>query len=185
LKKPIIITAVLIIILAIIMGSSYNSLVALNESVDGKWSQVENNLQRRADLIPNLVATVKGYAAHEEDIMNEIADARSRLVGAGSVADKAEANEELTSALARLLVVVENYPNLKADANFRHLQDELAGTENRIAVARKDYNDAVQVLNARVKSFPTVIWARMFGFSAREYFEAEDSAQKAPQVEFD
>lgn len=184
-KKPIIITAVLIIILAIIMGSSYNSLVALNESVDGKWSQVENNLQRRADLIPNLVATVKGYAAHEEDIMNEIADARSRLVGAGSVADKAEANEELTSALARLLVVVENYPNLKADANFRHLQDELAGTENRIAVARKDYNDAVQVLNARVKSFPTVIWARMFGFSAREYFEAEDSAQKAPQVEFD
>lgn len=184
-KKPVIITAVLIIILALIMGSSYNSLVALNESVDGKWSQVENNLQRRADLIPNLVATVKGYAAHEEDIMNEIADARSRLVGAGSVADKAEANEELTSALARLLVVVENYPNLKADANFRHLQDELAGTENRIAVARKDYNDAVQVLNARVKSFPTVIWARMFGFSAREYFEAEDSAQKAPQVEFD
>ncbi len=184
-KKPIIITAVIIIILSLIMGSSYNSLVALNETVDGKWSQVENNLQRRADLIPNLVSTVKGYAAHEEDIMNEIAAARSRLMGSGSVADKAEANAELDSALSRLLVVVENYPNLKADANFRHLQDELAGTENRIAVARKDYNDAVQVLNARVKSFPTVIWARMFGFSERDYFEAEDSAHKVPQVEFD
>lgn len=184
-KKPIIITAVIIIILALFMGSGYNSMVALNESVDGQWSQVENNLQRRADLIPNLVSTVKGYAAHEEDIMNEIAGARSRLMGAGSVANKAEANAELDSALSRLLMVVENYPNLKADANFRQLQDELAGTENRIAVARKDYNDAVQVLNARVKSFPTVIWARMFGFSDRDYFEAEESAQKVPQVEFD
>ena len=181
-KKPVIITAVVIIILALIMGSSYNSLVALNESVDSKWSQVENNLQRRADLIPNLVATVKGYAAHEEDIMKEIADARSRLVGSGTVADKAAADAELNSALSRLLVVVENYPNLKADANFRHLQDELAGTENRIAVARKDYNDAVQVWNSRVKRFPTVIWARMFGFSDREYFEADDSAQKVPDV---
>jgi len=184
-KKSIIITAVIIIILSLWMGSSYNSLVALNETVDSKWSQVENNLQRRADLIPNLVATVKGYAVHEEDIMNEIAAARSRLVSSGSVAEKAEANAELNSALSRLLVVVENYPNLKADANFRQLQDELAGTENRIAVARKDYNDAVQVLNTRVKSFPTVIWARMFGFTEREYFEAEESAQKVPQVEFD
>jgi LemA protein len=183
-KKPIIITAVVLIILALIMGSSYNSLVALNESVDAKWGQVENNLQRRADLIPNLVATVKGYAAHEEDIMNEIADARSRLVGSGSVAEKAEAEAELSSALSRLLVVVENYPNLKADANFRQLQDDLAGTENRIATSRRDYNEAVRVLNARVKSFPTVIWAKMFGFSAREYFEADDSAQKVPQVEF-
>jgi LemA protein len=135
-KKPIIITAVVLIVLALIMGGSYNSLVALNESVDAKWGQVENNLQRRADLIPNLVATVKGYAAHEEDIMNEIADARSRLVGSGSVAEKAEAEAELSSALSRLLVVVENYPNLKADANFRQLQDDLAGEggENEIAL---------------------------------------------------
>lgn len=183
-KKPIIITAVVLIILALIMGGSYNRLVALNESVDAKWGQVENNLQRRADLIPNLVATVKGYAAHEEDIMNEIADARSRLVGSGSVAEKAAADAELNSALSRLLVVVENYPNLKADANFRQLQDELAGTENRIATSRRDYNEAVRVWNARVKSFPTVIWARMFGFSDREYFEADESAKKAPQVEF-
>ncbi len=182
-KKPIIITAVVLIILALIMGGSYNRLVALNESVDAKWGQVENNLQRRADLIPNLVATVKGYAAHEEDIMNEIADARSRLVGSGSVAEKAAADAELNSALSRLLVVVENYPNLKADANFRQLQDELAGTENRIATSRRDYNEAVRVWNARVKSFPTVIWARMFGFSDREYFEADESAKKAPQVE--
>lgn len=183
-KRPVLITAVVILILALVMGNSYNSLVGLNESVDSSWSQIENQLQRRADLIPNLVATVKGYAVHEEGIMNEIADARSRLVGSGSVADKAAADQELSGALSRLLVVVENYPNLKADANFRQLQDDLAGTENRIAVARKDYNDAVQVWNARVKRFPTVMWAGMFGFSGRDYFEAQDSSKDVPKVEF-
>jgi LemA protein len=145
---------------------------------------VENQLQRRADLIPNLVATVKGYAAHEETILSNIADARSRLVGAQGAADKAAANEELNTALSRLLVVVENYPNLKADANFRQLQDELAGTENRLAVARKDYNDSVQVFNAKIKTFPNVIWAGMLGFEPREYFKAEAAAKSSPKVDF-
>ncbi|MEN6351454.1 MAG: LemA family protein [Syntrophomonas sp.] len=165
-------------------AGSYNSLVGLNESINGKWSQVENQLQRRADLIPNLVATVQGYASHEEGILKNIADARSRLVGAQGVADKAAANNELTNALSRLLVVVENYPNLKADANFRQLQDELAGTENRLAVARKDYNDAVQVYNAKIKTFPNVIWAGMMGFTPRDYFKAEESAKSVPKVDF-
>ncbi len=144
----------------------------------------KNQLQRRADLIPNLVATVKGYAAQEKEILNNIADARSRLIGAQGAADKAAANEELNSALSRLLVVVENYPNLKSDANFRALQDELAGTENRLAVARKDYNEAVQVFNAKIKTFPNVIWANMLGFGPREYFKAEASAQAPPTVDF-
>ncbi|MDD2621024.1 MAG: LemA family protein [Syntrophomonadaceae bacterium] len=183
-KKTGLIVLAVVVLLAIMASSGYNNLVALNESVDGKWSQVENNLQRRADLIPNLVATVQGYASHEEAIMNNISDARSRLAGAGSIADKAAANEELSSALSRLLVVVENYPNLKADANFRQLQDDLAGTENRIAVSRKDYNDAVQVYNARIKSFPTVVYANMLGFGEREYFKADEGAKDVPKVDF-
>jgi LemA protein len=166
-----------------IMGS-YNNLVNLNESVNGKWSQIDVQLQRRADLIPNLVATVKGYAAHEQEIMNNLADARSKLIGAQGVADKAAANEELNSALSRLLAIVENYPNLKADTQFRQLMDELAGTENRIAVARKDYNDSVQVYNAKIKTMPTRLWAGMLGFGPREYFQAETGAQTVPQVQF-
>lgn len=183
-KKGWIIAVAVIVVLGIMLAGSYNSLVSMNEDINSKWGQIDNQLQRRADLIPNLVSTVKGYAKHEETILNNIADARSRLVGAGSVAEKAAANEELNSALSRLLVVVENYPNLKADANFRQLQDELAGTENRISVARKDYNDSVQVYNAKVKSFPTVIWARMFGFEPREYFKAEGAAKEVPKVDF-
>jgi LemA protein len=182
-KSGIIIIAVIALLLFWSIGS-YNNLVNLNESVNGNWSQVENQLQRRADLIPNLVATVKGYAAHEETILNNIADARSRLIGAQSAADKAAANDQLSSALSRLLVVVENYPNLKADANFRQLQDELAGTENRLAVARRDYNNSVQTYNARIKTFPNVIWANMMGFGPREYFKAESSAQSNPKVDF-
>ncbi|MGI5920502.1 MAG: LemA family protein [Syntrophomonadaceae bacterium] len=182
-KSGIIIIAVIALLVFWGIGS-YNSLVGLNESVNGKWSQVENQLQRRADLIPNLVATVKGYAAHEEDILNNVADARSRLIGAQGAADKAAANEQLSSALSRLLVVVENYPNLKADANFRQLSDELSGTENRLAVSRKDYNDAVQTFNAKIKTFPTVIWANMLGFEPREYFKVEAGAKATPQVDF-
>lgn len=183
-KKTWLIIIAVIAVLLLMAAGGYNNLVGLNESVNGKWSQVENQLQRRADLIPNLVATVQGYASHEEDILNNIADARSRLVGAQGVADKAAANDQLTSALSRLLVVVENYPNLKADANFRQLQDELAGTENRLAVARKDYNDAVQVYNARIKTFPSVLWAGMMGFGPRDYFKAEESAKSVPKVDF-
>lgn len=183
-KKLWIIILAVVVLLGFSTMGNYNNLVNLNETVNGKWSQIEVQLQRRADLIPNLVATVKGYAAHEESILDNIADARSRLVGAQGVAEKAEANEELSSALSRLLVIVENYPDLKADANFRQLQDDLAGTENRIATARKDYNDSVQGYNTRIKTFPTAIWAGMMGFSPRDYFEAEDSANNVPQVEF-
>lgn len=182
-KTWIIVLAVLALLVFSGIGS-YNSLVKMNENVDGKWSQVENQLQRRADLIPNLVATVKGYAAQEKEILNNIADARSRLVGAKGAADKAAANDALSSSLSRLLVVVENYPNLKSDANFRQLQDDLAGTENRIAVSRQDYNEAVQVYNARIKTFPNVIWANMMGFEPREYFKAEAGAKEAPEVKF-
>jgi LemA protein len=145
---------------------------------------VENQLQRRADLIPNLVATVEGYAVHEEGIFKELANARSRMMGAGGPAEKAAADQQFTSALSRLLVVVENYPNLKADVNFRQLQDELAGTENRLAVARMDYNNAVQAFNTRIKRFPTMLWVRMLGFEPYEYFEAQEGAQQVPTVKF-
>jgi LemA protein len=183
-KKVWIIVLAVIVLLGFSVMGSYNGLVSLNESVNGKWSQVDVQLQRRADLIPNLVSTVQGYAAHEQGILNNIADARSRLVGAQGVDNKAAANEELSSTLSRLLVIVENYPNLKADANFRQLQDELAGTENRIAVSRKDYNDSVQIYNAKIKTLPNSIWAGMLGFSPREYFQAEASSKVVPKVEF-
>ena len=183
-KKVWIIVLAVVLLLGFSAIGSYNGLVGLNESVNGKWSQIDVQLQRRADLIPNLVSTVQGYAAHEQAILKNIADARSRLVGAQGVADKAAANEELSSTLSRLLVVVENYPNLKADANFRQLQDELAGTENRLAVARKDYNDSVQVYNAKIKTFPNAMWAGMLGFSPREYFQADAASKTVPKVEF-
>ena len=182
-----IVLGIIILVAVILIGygvSSYNNLVTANENIDAKWSQVENNLQRRADLIPNLVSTVKGYAAHEQEIFTAIAEARSKLIGAKGVDEAAEANNELSSALSRLLAISEAYPTLKADANFRALQDELAGTENRIAVARKDYNEAVQTYNSSVKRFPRSIIAGMFGFGPREYFEADESSKTVPKVEF-
>ena len=182
-KGLLIIIAVLVIIAGVLF-SGYNSLVSTNEAVNGKWSQVENQLQRRNDLIPNLVNTVKGYAAHEAGVFKAVADARAKLGGAKTVAEKSQADSELTGALSRLLMVAEAYPQLKADTNFKQLQDELAGTENRIAVARKDYNDSVQNYNAQIKSLPTALYAGMFGFHPRDYFKAEASAQTAPKVQF-
>ncbi|NLB81456.1 MAG: LemA family protein [Clostridiaceae bacterium] len=165
-------------------AGKYNALVSANENINGMWSQVQNNLQRRADLIPNLVETVKGYAAHEEGIFSEIANARSKLIGATGVNETAQANAELSSSLSRLLAIGEAYPTLKADQNFRALQDELAGTENRITFARKDYNEAVQAYNTQIKRFPSNIIAGMFNFGERDYFEADEGSQKVPNVKF-
>lgn len=173
-----------IVIVVGMLFSSYNGLVSMNENVTGKWAQVENQLQRRNDLIPNLVNTVKGYAAHETEVFTAVADARAKLGGAKTVAETNAANSEMNSALSRLLMVAENYPELKSNTNFTQLQDELAGTENRIAVARKDYNNAVQVYNAKIKSLPASLYAGAFGFTARDYFKADEAAQKVPQVKF-
>ena len=174
-----------IVILGIGCVGSYNNLVGLSETVKTQQSNIETQLQRRADLIPNLVNTVKGSSLHESSIIDEISNARASLSGASTVEEKANADEELTSALNRLMVVVENYPDLKANAQYSSLMDELAGTENRITVARKDYNDAVKVYNQKTKTFPTVIIANLFGFKESEYFEASEGAEKVPQVSFE
>ena len=156
----------------------------MEEEVDSAFANIDTNLQRRADLIPNLVNTVKGFASQETEIMNSVTEARAKLAGASTVEDKANADNELTSALNRLMVVVENYPDLKSSQNFIQLSDELAGTENRIAVARRDYNQKVQEYNAQRKKFPTNILAGMFQFEEKPYFEASDSASEVPNVEF-
>ena len=184
LKKQLLAGLGILLLIAIALFSGYNSLVTMNEGVNGKWSQVENQLQRRNDLIPNLVATVQGMAQQEKNVINSVTEARSRLAGAQSVEQKAEANTELTSALSRLLVVVENYPTIKSDASFRQLSDELAGTENRIAVSRQDYNEAVQGYNSIIKTFPTVLYAGAFGFGPHEYFKVDEAAKAVPKVSF-
>lgn len=181
--------AILIIvgILLVLMGSAvsrYNSLVTLETKVDASWAQVENQLQRRADLVPNLVATVQGYASHEQEIFRDIADARARLLGASSPGAQMEASNGLDGALGRLLAISENYPDLKADQSFIRLQDELAGTENRIAVERMRYNESVQVWNQTVKQFPTVVLASMLGKSEKPFFRAQEGAQEAPKIQF-
>lgn len=182
---PIVIIVVIIAIFAAILIPSYNGFVNGEEDVNKAYAQIENQLQRRMDLIPNLVNTVKGFAAHEEEVLGNIADARSRLAGASTPEEQAEANNELSGALSRLLVVVENYPELKADANFRQLMDELAGTENRLSVAREDYNAVVLDYNKKVKRMPGSIIASIFGFDEKEYFEADAAAQDAPNVDFE
>ena len=172
------------VIVVLMLFSGYNTLVTANENINGKWSQVENQLQRRSDLIPNLVATTKGMAQQEKDVFQAVNDARTKLAGAQTVNDKAEANNELSGSLSRLLMVAENYPDIKSDASFRQLADELAGTENRIAVARRDYNNAVQEYNTQIKSLPKSFYAGMFGFNQRDYFKADEKAQQLPQVKF-
>jgi LemA protein len=177
-----------LLLLALIFGSglmrAYNGLVTERESVDKSWAQVENVLQRRGDLIPNLVETVKGYAAHEKEVFEKVADARGRLAGATTPQEASAANAGLTSALGRLLAISENYPELKANENFIRLQDELAGSENRIATERMRYNETVRVYNTHIKSFPANLIAGFFGFKEKDYFEAEAGAKEVPKVKF-
>lgn len=181
---------VVAIILIVVLGSysyikgTYNSLVTLDEGVTAAWAQVENQLQRRIDLIPNYVETVKGYARHEREVFLKVTEARAKVAGAGSIKGKIAANNELAGALSRLLLVVERYPDLKANQNFIRLQDELAGTENRIAVERRRYNEAVRAYNVRIRSFPTNILAGMFGFTRATFFEAPEAAKEPPKVKF-
>jgi len=177
----------LAIILAVTMSTSgcgYNTLVSQDEGVDAAWGEVENQLLRRNDLIPNLVSTVKGYAAHEKDVLTQVTEARSRVAGAGTPSESMAAGNELSGALSRLLLVVERYPDLKADQNFIRLQDELSGTENRLAVARMRYNESVKAFNTTRRKFPTNLVAGMFDFEERNYFEAPESTAAVPSVEF-
>jgi LemA protein len=174
----------LVLVPLLYFKGTYNTLVAMDESVKAAWAQVENQLQRRYDLIPNYVETVKGYAAHEKEVLTQVTKARSRVGGAGSIDEKIEANNDLSSALSRLLVVVEQYPDLKANANFIRLQDELAGTENRIAVERMRFNEQVRAFNTKIRSFPTNMIAGLLGFEKAEFFDIPKEREEAPKVKF-
>src|SRR5262250_2987336 len=187
-SKVLIVIVVLVVIALIVFGQYVgvrNTLVRKNEAVKAAWSQVDIVLQRRADLIPNLVETVKGYAKQEQTVFGDIAKARSSLLSAGTPQEKIAANQQLDSALGRLLVIVENYPQLKSNENFMRLQDELAGTENRIAVERKRYNDTLQDYNTYVQQFPNSAFAQGAGFKPNTaYFQASEGSRVAPKVDF-
>ena len=174
----------LLLIFGFMAAGSYNTLTTKQEKVKVEFSNVDAQLQRRADLIPNLVETVKGYAKHEEKVFSEIADARSRLLNAKTVDEKADANTQLSGALGRLLVLTENYPDLKANEQFKTLMVQLEGTENRIAVARRDYNQTVLDYNTTRQRFPAVVMANILGFERAEEFKAEEGARQAPKVNF-
>jgi LemA protein len=172
----------------LLTGCGYNRIQTLDEQVNGFKSQIEVQLQRRADLVPNLVEVVKGFAAQEQEIFDAVTGARAQLAGAvqgGSLAEMATANTALSSSLGRLIAIAEDNPEIQSNENFRMLQDQLEGTENRISVARQDYNTAVREYNAYIRRFPQVLTAKATGASAREYFEAEEGAQAAPEVDFD
>lgn len=187
-KKTMLIVLAVIVVLVIALyaffAGNYNKFVKMDVGIKAAWSQVENQLQRRYDLIPNLVETVKGYAKQEKDVLVEVTNARAKVGGAGTVPAKIAANNELTGALSRLMVVVERYPDLKSNQNFMKLQDELAGTENRIAVERMRYNEAVKIYNEAIKSFPANMLASMYGFKEAAFFEAPKDAKAAPKVKF-
>jgi LemA protein len=184
-----VIVLVVVAVLALLVGGAYvssrNQMVTKNEAVKSAWAEVDVVLQRRADLIPNLVETVKGFAAQEQTVFHDIASARSALLGAKTPSDKIAANGQLDGAIGRLLLIVENYPQLKSNENFLRLQDELAGTENRIAVERKRYNDALQDYNTFVGLFPNSVFAGWAGFHRNDaYFAASESSREAPKVQF-
>jgi LemA protein len=186
-KTAAVIIGIVVVVLVIpysYLRGTYNTLVRMEEQVNGAWAQVENQLQRRYDLIPNYVETVKGYAKHEREVLIGVTRARSRAAGADTLEEKIEANNQLSSALARLLVVVERYPQLKANTNFIRLQDELAGTENRIAVERRRFNEAVKAFNTEIRTFPTNIVAGMFGFEKKSFFEVSKAKQEVPEIKF-
>jgi LemA protein len=171
---------VLVLLYAIYL---FNRLVSLRNRVDNGWSQIDVQLRRRYDLIPNLVETVKGYAAHERELFEQVAAARSQAIAASSVGDQAQAENQLTAGLRRLMAVAENYPDLKASQNFLALQEELTGTESRIAYARQFYNDQVMLLNTRIQAVPSNVVAKVFGFTAREFFDIEDPIRGPVQVD--
>ena len=186
-KKTWTIVIAIVVVLAILIVpivTTYNDLVSLEQNVNISESNIDTQLQRRSDLIPNLVNTVKGYASQEKDIFSDIANARSKLAGATNVTEQANADNELSSALSRLLVVVENYPALKSNQNFQDLSIQLEGTENRIAIARQDYNTAATTYNTKRKSFPANIVASIFGFQEKSLYTASEGAQEVPSVDF-
>ena len=188
--KAAIVILVVLLVLALVVGGAYvgrrNQMAIKREAVNAAWAQVDVVLQRRADLIPNLVETVKGYAVQEQTVFGAIAAARAALIGAKTPSDKIAANGQLDSALGRLLVIVENYPQLKSNENFMRLQDELAGTENRIAVERRRYNDTIQDYNTFIALFPNSLVASFAGFARNDaYFKTEEGARQAPKVNFD
>ena len=176
--------AVVLVLIWALPGCSYNKFSTQEEAINAQWAEVQNQLQRRNDLIPNLVNTVKGYAAHESGVFTDIAEARSRLLAAKTPEETIQAANQQTSALGRLLAVVENYPQLKADAQFNRLMDELSGTENRLSVARMRYNEAVQAYNTQRRKFPSNVTAKMFGFKEHPYWEVPPEARPAPKVDF-
>lgn len=175
----------IVVVISIIMIGGYNSMVSNKEAVESSLSNLDVMLQRRSDLIPNLVNTVKGYTNHENEIIEKVTEARTKLASANSIEEKSSANNELSSSLNSLMVVVENYPDLKSSENFKQLSDELAGNENRIAVARRDYNNSVKTFNTLIKKFPNSILAGMFGFEPSEYFEADEKSAEVPNVSFE
>ncbi len=183
LKKSWLIIVGIVLFLGLSLVGFYNSLVTKTQAVDNQWAQVETQYQRRFDLIPNLVKSVEGIMSQEQEVFGQIAEARTRYSGATTVEEKAQAATQVESALGRLLVVMENYPQLLSSANVSQLMDELAGTENRIAVERRRFNDLVRDYNVTIKKFPANLVAGVFGFDARSYFEAAEGAEEAPEVE--
>ncbi|MEA2104646.1 MAG: LemA family protein [Candidatus Cloacimonadota bacterium] len=184
-KKGTIIIIAIIAILIIMGISRYNSFAKMKVDIDNSWAEIENQQKRRFDLIPNYVATVKGYAKHEEEVFTKVTKARASVGNASSRSEKIDANNQLTGALSRLLMVVERYPDLKANTNFIRLQDELAGTENRLAVARRRYNESVKNFNKQIVTFPNNILAGMFGFSKEPFYEVPETEKATPKVNFD